>query len=132
MRIKVWLCAVVVAVAFTSVLTAGCEVSVMSYEKNYTRKHEGRMSTSFKLLQGTKENKLRVDAGQLVKFKYESTLNKGTLSLTVLGPDETQVMEFPSGEAGEKELSIPQSGTYLIKVQAEKASGHYSITWTIE
>lgn len=118
------LCAIIIAAI--SILTA-CTEQVMWSGNSYP----GNMDASFKYFNGPQDMPFKLNEGDTVTFTYDSKVDKGSLSIKIVDPDNKTVKELPSNQKGTEEIKAEKGGNYKVIITGNKTSGSYDVKWKI-
>lgn len=92
----------------------------------------GHMKASYTLYTGSQRSAaIQVDEGQSIYLAFNSKMEKGSLSLTVVDGQGQEVMNLPTGKRGIKEVKKPAGGQYFLVVRAEETKGFFDIFWEV-
>jgi hypothetical protein len=73
---------------------------------------------------------VEVRDGATIGMNYDVTINRGTISMILQGPDGVLWQQtFTASEAGRAEVQITQGGTYEVLVNRENLDGNYAVSW---
>ena len=88
---------------------------------------------SYSKFNGYKFKSLQLKSGDILELNANVNTNSGTLSLSLLTEDGTQVYKIdnPKIYLSEK-INISKDGTYKIKILADNHSGDYDIDWKVQ
>ena len=86
----------------------------------------------------------RVKANQAVEIDYEVSVEKGTLTLSLINPDgETvweETFEEAEGDGGEPKNSfsgdyeleaVPKTGRYGLHIEGDQTGGSFDVSWQV-
>lgn len=119
------LCTIIVVIL--TVLTA-CQERAMWVGNSYP----GNMEARYKYFNATEAVTFNLKEGDTVAFTYDSKVDKGSLSIKIVDPDNKTVMELQSNQKGTEELKAEKGGNYKVIIKGSKASGSYDVKWEIE
>jgi len=85
----------------------------------------GRMEYSFRTFTGTEKASQILVTDQTLVVSYDATLEKGSITIRVAGPDKEVLEEvvLDASASGTLEVTTPGSGTYEIIVRGDDAGG---------
>ncbi len=100
-----------------------------NYAGNNTPSH---ISATYDLLDGTQTKYIGVKAGQTITFTYTSTVEKGTLTMTVKDPSGKTVVEFTPGTSGTESITADKGGNFKLIIKGDDNKGSFDIRWEIK
>jgi hypothetical protein len=75
-------------------------------------------------------HELQARANDTVGVNYVVTMTRGTLRLTMQGPDGVVWQKtFTASETGREEVTVQEGGTYEILAEVQNFDGNYSLSW---
>ena len=110
-----------------------CSEGSYSTLKSIETDESNSIKMSYSKFNGYKFKSLQLKSGDILDLNANVNTNSGTLSLSLLTEDGTEVYKIanPKTSLSEK-INIPKNGTYKIKILADNHSGDYDIDWKIE
>lgn len=123
---------ILAAVALAALV--GCESSsslkVGWVETSSANQHTARYAT----FSGTESTGVAVEGGQSLTVDYDVTVEKGTLKLAILTPNDETIWEqtFSEGDTGQARVTAAENGRYHIDITGSDTGGSYDISWEIE
>lgn len=92
-----------------------------------------QMDYSYRTFTGTEAATVNADAGQSLAVDYSVTVEKGTLSLRIVGPEDEVLWEeeYRDDASGETSLVLAEAGAYRIGVEGEDTGGSFDIVWQL-
>jgi hypothetical protein len=110
---------------------SGCSLRIGYVSRN----SESRMSASFGLMSASKTKDVALESGEKMNLEFKAENKKGTLSLTVTGPDGVSYTDTVVGPASVTQSGVVEAqkaGTYTVKVTGQDANGRFDVSWTLE
>ena len=121
--------ATTVALTILAVALSGCSLA-RGWNGDTNR---SRRQASFGTLNASDPNEVSMTAGQTMDLSYSVTLNKGTLIITVLDPDERHIQHgVLQSDKGGAQIVAETSGTYKVVATGREAGGKYDIRWNVK
>jgi hypothetical protein len=117
------ICTILIAAA----MLTGCTRRVMWSGNSYP----GNMEAKFQYFNGEEKTPFNLKQGDSVTFTYDSKVEKGTLSIKVVSPDNKDVLELESNKQGTKDLKAETGGKYKVVIAGAEAGGSYDVKWKI-
>ena len=110
----------------------GCLGGSYSTFKSIENDTNNSMKMSYSKFNGYKFKSLELKSGDILDLNIDVNTTSGTLSLSVLTEDGTEVYKIdnPKTSLSEK-INISKDGTYKIKITADNHSGYYDIDWNV-
>ncbi len=90
------------------------------------------ISGTYQLFNGTKEKTISMEAGQTFEFTYNSTVEKGSLTITVENPDNKKVANLKAGVSASEEVNAEKSGNYHLIIKGDDTKGSFDVSWEIK
>jgi hypothetical protein len=116
-----------------SVLLANCGKSDVRIGWSGTNV-PGHIAYRYATFTGSESGSARVETGQSIVLDYQVTASKGSLSITVRGPDERVVWQVAlQGNSSDNiELPMALGGRYEMIIEGKAAGGSFDITWDVK
>ena len=105
----------------------------------------GHRTAQYRTFSGVERVRFRAGANETVTIDYEITVEKGSLTLSLVGPDgETvweETFEEREGEGSESSESysgehaldpVPQSGRYTLRIEGDRTGGRFDVSWQVD
>lgn len=108
----------------------GCSTYIGYAGMEYSWGGKGELSGKYKYLNGTKKYEIGTDAGETLVLKYDSHVEKGSMTLGFTDPEGVETPLEPE-TSGTLELKSP-GGTYKVWVKGKSTRGSFSYTWKVE
>jgi hypothetical protein len=111
---------------FSILLLSGCSYSIGSVNNDWG----GKIDASYVTFNGQKDKSIKLDEGEKLIMEYKVTVNKGSLTINITGPDGNILWEkkFTGGNTDDTaEITAQKAGTYVINFIGEKTGGGYHI-----
>lgn len=110
-----------------------CSGGSCSTLKSIENDTNNSIKMSYSKFNGYKFKSLQLKSGDILDFNANVNTNSGTLSLSLLTEDGTEVYKItnPKTSLSEK-INISKDGNYKIKLLADNHSGDYDIDWKVE
>jgi hypothetical protein len=91
-------------------------------------------TASYSTFSGAQRRQVEVAAGQTLTLNFDVTVNKGTLTLRILDPDNNIEWEraFSSNDAGLVEVYVDSGGAYQIAIIGEQTGGSFDLNWQVQ
>lgn len=110
-------------------LLAGLAIFLVIYSRpGFTGeriKNPDSYSMDIRSMNGTDSHTLSLNAGDVLQVEFET--EKGSLHMKITAPDGAIIYAGNGEEATSFEISIPETGTYAVAVQARHAEGSIHI-----
>lgn len=120
------------AFLFILIFTVSCS-SFSDIKRNYSGTNIGNQITgTYELLNGTQTKDIQVEAGQTIEFTYKSTVDKGSLTITVENTAQEKVANLQSGVDASEEVYADQTGKYRLVIKGENTQGSFDVKWEIK
>ena len=89
---------------------------------------------TYQTFTGYEVNRLDVTAGETISLTYDMEINKGSLHLQVIAPNDTTVWEkmLLDSESDTVEFRVEQSGEYVLRIDADNAGGSMEAEWRVK
>ncbi len=132
MKKTVWLMMIALfMVALTAISCNGS--SFTGFKRNYSGTNTNREITgTYGLLDGTQTKDIPVENGDVIEFKYASTVEEGELTITLEDADKVQVTEFATGTSGEAIIGADMDGDYRLVIRGKNTRGSFSLSWEVK
>jgi hypothetical protein len=116
-----------------SIFLIGCGSSTVRLGWSES-KLPGGWRADYATFDGIEQTTFRVEKGQTVTLDYVVTVEKGLLTLKIVGPDGESQWERSFGEAadGVVTLTVSQEGRYQVRVEGEGTGGSFDLSWNTE
>jgi hypothetical protein len=94
----------------------------------------GHWEASYTTFTGTKADKIRADAGQILILEYEVKADKGDLSIELNHSEAGTLWDVTLQENAEDivKLALEQDGPYTITIEGENTGGSFDLSWELE
>lgn len=91
------------------------------------------MNYRYRTFTGTEFARVEAEEGQELNVDYAVAVDKGTLTLRLVGPEEQVLWEeqYREDVQGEYSLAPTQDGTYRIGVEGDETGGSFDIAWQL-
>ena len=88
-------------------------------------------SMTYSKMNGHKSYKIKLKEDEETLITTDIVTEKGTIDVTVTTDDDAQTVIFEEDaiETSNFTITIPESGTYLIKIEADDHRGGFSFEW---
>lgn len=91
------------------------------------------MKMSYSKFNGYKFKSLQLKCGDILKLNTNINTTSGTLSLSFLTEDGTEIYKIANPKTSlSEQITISKDGTYKIKIFADNHSGDYDIDWKVQ
>ena len=88
---------------------------------------------SYEKFDGHYFKKVKLEEGQNLKVKFYTVTEEGSIAAQVEDPSGEVILQLEGqDDAQEKEIAINRTGTYSMKVTADKHKGSFQLNWEIE
>ena len=89
---------------------------------------------TYQTFTGYEVNRLDVTAGETISLTYDMEINKGSLHLQVIAPNDTTVWEkmLLDSESDTVEFRVEHSGEYVLRIDADNAGGSMEAEWRVK
>ena len=116
-----------------SILLIGCGSSTVRLGWSES-KLPGRWRADYATFEGVEQTTFRVKKRQTVTLDYDVTVEKGMLTLKIIGPDGESHWERSFGETtdGVVTLTASQKGRYQVYVEGKGTGGSFDLSWNTE
>ena len=125
-----------VSIIFLSVILMLVSVSCTRFTGNaveYSGSNIGNhIDGTYKLFDGQQIKTVNLEAGDVLNFSYNSTVEKGSLSMFFENPEKVTVVFFPVNTSGIAIYSADKSGNYRVVIIGENTQGKFTLSWKIE
>ena len=117
----------------TSILLIGCGSNTVKLGWSESRL-PGCWRADYSTFEGVEQITFLAQKGQTVNLDYDVAVEKGSLTLKVVGPDGASLWEESFGEAadGVVTLTVPQKARYQMRVEGEETGGSFDLSWNME
>ena len=94
----------------------------------------GHSEASYTKFSGSEVRTIRANAGGTLVIKYLTTVNKGTLDISVEGPADEPLWAVSLASDAEDTVALPleQDGRYTIFVHGDGTGGSFDLSWEVE
>jgi hypothetical protein len=94
----------------------------------------GSWRADYATFEGVEQTTFLAQKGQTVSLDYDIAVEKGLLTITIVGPDGENQWEESFGEAadGDVTLRVSQKGRYQVRVEGEGTGGSFDLSWNTE
>lgn len=94
----------------------------------------GRMTYRYALFTGQESGSLEAELGQTIALSYEATVNEGTLSIEVRGPQGQIIwqVQLEGDEAESVQIPVPEAGKHTVTMVGRDAAGSFDVEWQVE
>ena len=94
----------------------------------------GHMRACYAAFSGFKVRTVRAAPGETLVVEYGATVNEGTLTFSVEGPDDKLlwVVALDRDSKDSVELPVEQGGRYAIVVRGNGTGGSFAVWWRVE
>jgi hypothetical protein len=116
-----------------SILLIGCGSSNVRLGWSES-KLPGCWHADYSTFEGVERTTFLAQQGQMVNLDYNVVVEKGSLTLKVVGPDGESLWEESFGEAadGAVTLRVSQKERYQVCVVGEDTGGSFDLSWHVE
>ena len=89
---------------------------------------DNKVTGSYENFNGYQTKTVKLEKGRM---QFDTTIETmgGSLTVQLLDKDNNSLLSIT--ETGAKQISIPEEGSYKIKVQGEKHKGSFEVQWNI-
>lgn len=123
---------VVCGVLLLMLCLASCGSSGATYA-GYTGSSKGNTwQASYQLFNGKEEKKIYVPISYTLNLNFQSVVEKGSLTLQLLGPEKNVVLNITPNTSGSHMLMADKTGNFYLDVTGNDTSGSYNFTWGIK
>jgi hypothetical protein len=128
-RTTIWLSTALLLVA----LMAACGQSSLEVGMVETNL-PGRWEASYTTFTGTKVDRIRAKAGEILLLEYEVKVNKGDLSIEIGRSEGDSLWDVSLQEDAKDrvEFALGQDGPYTITIKGDNAGGSFNLSWELE
>ena len=118
------------ALLLMSLLLVGCGSSTVQVGWVASRQ-PGTWRASYDTFDGIERTTFSAEEGQTINLDYGMTVEKGSLTLRLVGPDGERVWEktYSQDGNGSATLTAPQQGRYQLCVEGDGAGGSFDLSW---
>lgn len=116
---------IVSAIILLSGCTYGSSTSLKSVESNTS----SMMSMRYERFNGYKATNIKVKEDNPIDVNFDIVSDKGKLNMSITDEEGESVYEGKEVPTSSFVVRPDKSGKYKLKVQGEKHSGSYKITW---
>ncbi|WP_024831214.1 hypothetical protein [Ruminiclostridium josui] len=116
---------IVSAIILLSGCTYGSYTSLKSVESNTS----SMMSMRYERFNGYKATNIKVKEDNPIDVNFDIVSDKGKLNMSITDEEGESVYEGKEVPTSSFVVRLDKSGKYKLKVQGEKHSGSYKITW---
>lgn len=124
-KISLMYVSVLVLTVLSAALFSGCSY----YFGASTNESSGSIDASYVTFSGDKDKTINLKEGQTLVLDYTVTVKKGSLDLSVTGPDKEKLWEATFEKDGADKIQIPikKTGDYKIIINGHDTGGGYHI-----
>ncbi len=90
-----------------------------------------QICASYEFFTGVDEKTFMADEGDMIRFSYVSSVEKGKLKMEIYNPDNVLITSFSSNKTGTQEIGIEKNGKHTVKITGNQTKGRYQISWDI-
>ena len=90
-----------------------------------------QICASYELFSGVDKKTFMADEGDMIRFSFVSSVEKGRLKMEIYNPDNVLITSFTSNKTGTQEMSIEKNGKHTVKITGNQTKGRYQISWNI-
>jgi hypothetical protein len=119
----------IVLTLISGVILSSCDAEMVGAVGSNGPNHA---QESYHYLNGTKSIDIGTNAGQTIDVTYASTVKSGALSIQLLDPSKTSVLEPASDTSGTAEISSGSGGVYQLVITGTKTEGSYNVSWSVK
>jgi len=112
-------------------LPAGCGLTQVRVGFSGGSTPDG-MAYRFETFSATESAEVSVDAGQRLTVSYDAVVDKGVLTVHVLGPDGiVREAVLDESATGSLAMTAEESGVYTVTLRGEDAGGSIDVSWQV-
>ena len=90
-----------------------------------------QICASYEFFTGVDKKTFMADEGDMIRFSYVSSVEKGRLKMEIYNPDNVLITSFSSNKTGTQEIGIEKNGKHTVKITGNQTKGRYQISWDI-
>ena len=90
-----------------------------------------QICASYEFFAGVDKKTFMADEGDMIRFSYVSSVEKGRLKMEIYNPDNVLITSFSSNKTGTQEIGIEKNGKHTVKITGNQTKGRYQISWDI-
>lgn len=93
-----------------------------------------KIDFTYQTFTGYEVNRLDVTAGETISLTYDMVIDKGSLHLQVIAPNDKTVWEkmLLDSESDTVEFRAEHSGEYVLRIDADNAGGSMEAEWRVK
>ena len=127
-------CFVYIALAFL------CLASVLACSDGATvkigwvsRAGPGHVTYRYRTFRGREVQRFSAQEGQMINLDYEATLDKGSLTIAVRGPEGDTLWHVTLREdhSAHVEIFVPDSGSHTLVAEGKDTGGELQVRWQV-
>jgi hypothetical protein len=94
----------------------------------------GSWRADYATFEGVEQTTFLAQKGQTISLDYDVAVEKGLLTIKVVGPDGESQWEESFGDSaiGAVTLTVSQKGRYQVRVEGKGTGGSFDLSWNIE
>ncbi len=120
---------ILLIIVSTILLLSGCTYGSYSTFKSTEKNTSSMMSMKYEKFNGYKATSIKVKEGNPIDVNVDIVSTKGKLDMSITDEKGHSVYEGKDIPTSSFSVKLDKSGDYKLKVQGEKHSGSYKITW---
>lgn len=93
-----------------------------------------RKRAQYVTFDGTESKSFRVEAGQTVELACDVSVEKGSLSVTLLSPDGKSLWQESFLEDREAFVTVTatETGLHILRIEGQETGGSFDISWRLK
>jgi hypothetical protein len=125
---------IIIVYGLLFILLAACTASSTVRVNMVGMNYGNTIDFSYETFTGYEVNRLDVKAGETIDLTYEMVINKGSLQIQVIAPNDGPIWEklLLDSEADSVELRAEESGEYILRIDADNAGGSMEAEWSVK
>ncbi len=125
-----FVCVALAIVCLASLLACGSPAVKIGW---VSRAAPGRVTYRYRTFRGREVQRFSAEEGQVISLEYEATVNKGSLTIAVRGPEGDTLWHVTLREdlRAHVLIFVPTSGVHTLVAEGKDTGGDLQVRWQV-